>query len=40
VLITEVIGTGLTPQAQPMLRRLDLDVTWQQEFQQRVYDLF
>ncbi len=39
-LITEVIGTGLTPQAQPMLRWLDLDVAWQQEFQQRVYDLF
>jgi lambda family phage portal protein len=39
-LLTEVIGTGLTPQAQPMLSWLGLDIGWQQEYQQRIYDLF
>lgn len=39
-MVTEVIGTGLTPQAQPMIQWLDLDVEWQQRFQQRIYDLF
>lgn len=39
-LLTEVIGTGLTPQAQPMLRWLGRDVGWQQQYQQQIYDLF
>lgn len=39
-LITQIIGTGLTPQAQPMLSWLGQTIEWQQQYQQRVYDLF
>jgi capsid protein len=39
-LITQVVGTGLTPQSQPMLAWLGQDIVWQQDYQQRVYDLF
>lgn len=36
----EVVGTGLTPQQQPMLEWLGLDLEWQAAYQERVYDLF
>lgn len=39
-LITEVVGTGLTPQAQPMLTQLGQTIEWQQEYQQKVADLY
>lgn len=39
-MVTEAVGTGLTPQAQPMLGWLGKDIAWQQEYQRRVYDLF
>lgn len=39
-LVTQVVGTGLTPQAQPMLGWLGQDIEWQTEYQHRVYDLF
>lgn len=39
-LMTEVIGTGLTPQAQPMIDWLGLDIDWQQDYQRKIYDLF
>jgi lambda family phage portal protein len=39
-LVAEIIGTGLTPQAQPMLSWLGLDIEWQTQYQQRIYDLF
>lgn len=39
-LLIEIIGTGLTPQAQPMLRWLNRNIEWQQQYQQAVYDIF
>jgi capsid protein len=39
-LVTQIVGTGLTPQAQPMLSWLGQTIEWQQQYQQRVYDLF
>lgn len=39
-LITEIVGTGLTPQAQPMLRWLNQTPEWAEEYQARNYDLF
>lgn len=35
----EIVGTGLTPSPQPMTRWLGFDSSWQEEYQQRVYDL-
>jgi len=39
-LVTQIVGTGLTPQAQPMLSWLNQSIEWQTQYQQRVYDLF
>lgn len=39
-MIVEVVGTGLTPQAQPMLTWLGLDIDWQQQYQQKTSDIF
>ncbi|MFH0825281.1 MAG: phage portal protein [Pseudomonadota bacterium] len=38
--LVEIVGTGLTPQAQPMLRWLGMDNAWQEEYQAKNYDLF
>jgi capsid protein len=36
----DVVGTGLTPQSQPMAEWLGFDLEWRQEFQSRAYMLF
>lgn len=38
--IVEIVGTGLTPQSQPMLRWLGMDNAWQEDYQAKNYDLF
>lgn len=38
--LVEIVGTGLTPQSRPMLRWLDLDSEWQEQYQAKNYDLF
>ena len=39
-LIVEAVNTGLTPQPHPMIRWIGKDAAWQEDYQQKAYDIF
>jgi len=39
-LVVEAVNTGITPQPHPMIRWIGKDSAWQEDYQQKAYDLF
>ena len=39
-LVIEAVNTGITPQSNPMIRWIGKDAEWQNDYQQKAYDLF